>query len=172
MIDQVKQDNKRLQHLRRRLHLVILAWLMFCIPLLGDAPLIAIPAYLFLLVNGVGFFFTLKEHWYASAILAVWTSCVPLLCFSILDINYWMQSEIALLATLALMSVITLYLINRSWQDRFKLHRDWQCQTCGYNVLNLTSNTCPECGEFFDTQLAIASKEAHEQMRKIKLIGE
>ncbi|GEM_PF-5494917 len=171
MHEHITRDNKRYSHLRSSLRFALFCWLFSCIAMLCHAHALAVTGILLLMANGIGLFLVLDKGWHATCLAALSSMTVGLITLFVYAASIEMQSELTLWIALPLISAFVTFVIYNSWQDRLKLHTDWQCQQCGYTLLNLTTSTCPECGKGFNTQIITASKEAHDQMFKIKLLG-
>ena len=126
---------------------------------------------LLFIANGVSLLFILEKGWHATCLAALSSFLVGLVAPVIILASDLIQNILGFWIALLLPSLFVMFVVHHSWQDRLKLHTDWQCHQCGYTLLNLPSNTCPECGKTFDPKVIAVSKDAHEQMLKIKLLG-
>ncbi len=167
----IGRDNKRFSRLRGSLRFAVFCWLAVCIAMLCQAHVLVVTGILLFMANGIGLFLILDKGWHATCLAALSSMTVGLMALFVYAASVEIQSKLTLWIALPIFSMFVMFVIHRSWQDRLKLNTDWQCQQCGYTLLNLTSYTCPECGKGFNSQIILASKHAHDQMLKIKLLG-
>jgi predicted RNA-binding Zn-ribbon protein involved in translation (DUF1610 family) len=59
--------------------------------------------------------------------------------------SYFSFSYLSIIALLLLLPIFGLYLLVTGWRGR-RVGTEPRCGQCGYIVLHLTSDQCPECG--------------------------
>lgn len=102
----------------------------------------------------------------ATALLGGLNVLLPILFTSLVNLLHWSPSDAELpfgiMGSLAIL--ITVPLTRKSWQHSKSMRPAWLCQHCGYPLINLTSETCPECGEVFDIQVVNQSHFDSQQI--------
>lgn len=96
-----------------------------------------------------------KRFTWHPANVHAWMNILTPLWFTLL-VNVFSWSPTRATVPFNIMGTILIFisvpLAVGAWFKQPQHFQAWQCQTCGYPLINLNGDTCPECGVGYDAQ--------------------
>ncbi len=130
----------------------VVAWLLLVFlhteTVLGTGPAMFLAGILLALVHG-------RRYHHPVWWLAMMNLFLPVFFTILVNLYKWSPGEarepFIYMGSLAM--ALAMALTVKGWHMGIKTFEAWQCQQCGYALIHLQTDQCPECGRPFDPQV-------------------
>jgi hypothetical protein len=127
----------------------VVAWLLLVFvhteTVLGTGPALSLTGILLLLAHG-------RRYHHPVLWLGLIDVFLPVFFTLLVNLFSWSPSEAhePFIYMGSLVMALAMVLTVKGWHMGIKKFQAWQCQHCGYALIHLQTDQCPECGKHFD----------------------